>query len=883
MTWRQVWHLITLASMLFASPLFADPVSFYQSFAGYINFQMTGASLRSQPNGGGTAACQVNGSADADLISIPAGATIQSAYLYWAGSGSTADNQVTFQGVTINASRTFSETFNYNGTDYDFFSGFADVTALVTGNGTYTLSDLTVHTGSPHCGVSAVLSGWSLMVIYAHPGEPLRVINLYDGFRYFQNSQITLNPSNFQIPPGGCVAAGDCKWGILTWEGDPNLASSGENLYFNNMATPITSGVNPAGNQFNSTIDLLGTMPTPPGASIYGVDVDVYSVQGNLSAGDTSATTRYQAGQDLVLLSAEVISVLNTPVADLSISKSHPRDFFVGRQETYAIRVTNNGPLDDTGPITVTDALPAGLTYVSGSGAGWSCTAVGQDVTCTHPGPLANGANLPDLILTMDVDAAAVPSVTNTAAVSSPMFDNQAANDSTSDVTTVFDTSPASGTKLLYFYMDQAPAPDTNTLQRVVNTSNTRSNIFAPGNSYVALLTPAIQAPLTLEAGSISVPLWLRRRNGGTDCDVTVTLDYFGGSTGTLGSHTRNNILGPSPWQYLTFTINLAAPVTLNPNTTLRFTLTNEATSSGNLRAMTLRAGRRSQIELNASTVINVDSVDAYTDVAFPGGVIQSSYQPNRNIRIRAVVSDPFGHDDITSAAITILDPAGNPVVTDAGMTEVAPLAPGTPGALKIYEHPFSIPAGPYGNWTVRVTADEGSEGTISHSGIGFFLVGIPSISVTKIVTTVSNPFEGTLNPKAIPGAIMEYQVVVTNTGIGPADADSVLMSDPLPPNLRLVLNSPIAPVTFIDNSSGLAFDPLDIGNNALPPYNDLALSNDDGTNFLPLGAISETGGIDSTVPKINYLRINPKGVFQGFTGAGSPPAFTLIFRAQVE
>jgi len=872
--------ILTMIIPLAPPSAHADPVNFYQSFAGNIDFQMTGASLRGESNAGN--ACLVTASRSAALTGIPAGASIRAAYLYWAGSGATADNQVVFQGATTSATRTFSEIFNYGGTDYYFFSGFADVTSQVTGNGTYVLSGLSVDTGSPYCPVQAVVSGWSLIVIYEHAAQPLRVINLYDGFRYFRASQIVLTPSNFQIPAAGCGAAGDCKWGILTWEGDvENSAPLGgytEDLFVN--ATVMTSAANPVNNQFNSTIDLMGTAPNPPATYTYGIDADVYSPL-PLSAGDTSATTTYQSGGDLVLLSAQVFSVRNSPVADLAIIKSHSGDFTVGQQETFALRVNNNGPNDATGTITVTDALPVGLTYVSGTGTGWTCSAAGQNVTCTHSGPLANGAALPDLGLTVAVDAAAVPSVTNTASVSGTLFDNQTTNNNNSDTANVIDLGPVSGTKLLYFYLANAPAPDTNTIQRTVNTSDTDSGNIAAGNTYTALLSPQIQAPLTLRAGNIPVSVWLRRRGGGGSRDVTVTLDYFGGSNGTLGSTTLNNILGYNAWNYTTFNINLAAPVTLNPNTTLRVTLTHEPGSSRSIRARSFRNSIRSQIALDAATVINVDSVAAYTDTPFPGGALQSSYPPNSNIRIRAAVSDPFGQDDITSAVITILDPGSTPVVSDASMTEVDPLSPGSPGATKTFEYAYTIPNGPTGTWTAHVTAHEGTEGTISHLGAGNFLVGLPAISIAKTVSAISNPIEGSSNAKAIPGAIMEYEMAVTNTGPGPADADSVVITDAIPANLRLVLNAPIAPVTFLDSGSGLTFDPQDVGNNALP-NNDVALSNDGGTSFLPLGAVVQAGGIDATVPKIDYIRINPKGSFQG-ADSGSNPAFTLRFRVQVE
>ena len=106
------------------------PITLYQSFAGNINFTGTGGTLRTQPNTGD--ACAVTNSNSASLSGISSGAAIVAAYLYWAGSYSTdpgssqttPDYTITFESQGLTADRTFTEIFNYNGTDYDFFSGF---------------------------------------------------------------------------------------------------------------------------------------------------------------------------------------------------------------------------------------------------------------------------------------------------------------------------------------------------------------------------------------------------------------------------------------------------------------------------------------------------------------------------------------------------------------------------------------------------------------------------------------------------------------------------------------------------------------------------------------------------------------------------------------
>src|SRR5947208_719809 len=117
------------------------------------------------------------------------------------------------------------------------------------------------------------------------------------------------------------------------------------------------------------------------------------------------------------------------------MAKRHTAAFVDGANGTYTLVVTNVGTTATTGPITVTDPLPAGLLYNSGSGAGWSFTSAGGTVTATHNGPLAAGDSLV-YTLTVDVRPAAVPSVTNTATVNTA-GDPYAANNTASDLTAV--------------------------------------------------------------------------------------------------------------------------------------------------------------------------------------------------------------------------------------------------------------------------------------------------------------------------------------------------------------------------------------------------------------------------------------------------------------
>ncbi|MEO9237012.1 MAG: LPXTG cell wall anchor domain-containing protein, partial [Jatrophihabitantaceae bacterium] len=83
---------------------------------------------------------------------------------------------------------------------------------------------------------------------------------------------------------------------------------------------------------------------------------------------------------------------------------------------SYLMTVTNTGPNGTASAITVTDPLPAGLSYRSASGAGWSCGAAGQTVTCERSATLAAGASA-SLTLVAAVTAAPGTTIGNVATV----------------------------------------------------------------------------------------------------------------------------------------------------------------------------------------------------------------------------------------------------------------------------------------------------------------------------------------------------------------------------------------------------------------------------------------------------------------------------------
>lgn len=119
---------------------------------------------------------------------------------------------------------------------------------------------------------------------------------------------------------------------------------------------------------------------------------------------------------------------------DLTLAKSHIGDFTVGVDGSYSLLVSNVGSAASSGVVTVTDTLPAGLAYTGFTGAGWTCSPAGQVVTCTSSTSIAADGEAAPLSVT--VNPSAPGAVTNTASVSNT-GDTNAANDATSDPTTV--------------------------------------------------------------------------------------------------------------------------------------------------------------------------------------------------------------------------------------------------------------------------------------------------------------------------------------------------------------------------------------------------------------------------------------------------------------
>ena len=133
-----------------------------------------------------------------------------------------------------------------------------------------------------------------------------------------------------------------------------------------------------------------------------------------------------KAGSD----DAFVTKLCRETSADLSLVKSDSTDpIAAGQTLTYTLTVQNAGPDTATG-VTITDTLPAGVSFVSASAG---CTHVSGTVTCN----VANIASGASAQVQIQVTPNQVGTITNTASVAANEADPQTADNQDSEQTTV--------------------------------------------------------------------------------------------------------------------------------------------------------------------------------------------------------------------------------------------------------------------------------------------------------------------------------------------------------------------------------------------------------------------------------------------------------------
>ena len=230
------------------------------------------------------------------------------------------------------------------------------------------------------------------------------------------------------------------------------------------------------------------TVPVTPNASTIGT-TPAFSATTAPTAGEVVTANNGPASM------TPATAVAAGPTPDLTTAVGQPTTPFVaGAASNVPVTVTNVGTGPTTGPITTTMTLPAGTSAPGGfSNNGWSCATSGQTVTCTNPGPIANGSS----------SAFTVPVTPNASTVGTqPAF--SATTAPTAGETNTGNNGPANMTPTTA--VAAAPAPDLTSVigqPAPALVAGVASNVpMTVSNGGSAPTTGPVTTTMTLPAGT---------------------------------------------------------------------------------------------------------------------------------------------------------------------------------------------------------------------------------------------------------------------------------------------------------------------------------------------------------------------------------------------
>ncbi|HLK63201.1 MAG TPA: Ig-like domain repeat protein [Bryobacteraceae bacterium] len=318
-----------------------------------------------------------------------------------------------------------------------------------------------------------------------------------------------------------------------------------------------------------------------------------------------------------------------------------PSIFTRGQPASFTITATNNGPGPTGFPtLTITDTLAAGLTFTSGSGTGWSCSATGtpQVVTCTQANPIVAGSSSA-VTINVTVGTSTADSINNSATSDTGAFPNGTGGDGTSNNNTTANNGiQVAGTLLTISksHTDPFTQGQTNATYSI-----TVKNTGADGSSTAGHAGATLGTVMVTDA--MPNAFTITAVNGGTDWTCT--------SQTTVNCTLKNSLAVGSTTGAITVTVTVS-----NTANTISGALINTA----NLIASTDQIGTADPTCTNHFSCFND-----------PTNIKQVPTQMNTNANTTpqsAMVNTAFAN----ALAVTVLD-AGNTPVAGVPITFTAP------------------------------------------------------------------------------------------------------------------------------------------------------------------------------------------------------------------
>lgn len=748
---------------------------------------------------GTTSVYQSNSSAA--VLTLPAGSAVLYAELIWGGSYVNGNVNLTAAinnpvSLTTPLGNTVSVTpDSATANSVDFGNGAlayvrsANVTSTIqaSGAGTYVTGGV-VGTIVINGDSTANHAGWTLAVIYQNPSLPFRNMSLRAGAVLVQanSAPVVTTITGFATPVTGALGG---RILFSAQEGDANrsgdqalfgatsttqVALSGPNNFANNF---FASQINNDAGNLNTT----GTFGTrnqtngSPGTNIIGGrqgwDITNVDVSARLVNNQSSALLTLTTSGDAYVVNANALQIdINAPKISLAKSSS-AAGTIVGDTVTYTVTVSNTGTAS-AASVVLSDILPAGLTFVTGSvvlagvsrptyditaGIPLGSLALGTSITVTYqarvtslPSPqfvpnTANAAFTFQSVAGGPVVSGVIPSNTDSLPVYSPVL---------GIVKSANTTNTTVGEQILY------------TLQ-ISNTGNIAAN---------TTLTDNIPAGSSYVAGSFTV-------NG----TPVAGNPAAGIAIGTIAAGASLTV------QFRVLVNSLPTPPLLTDQATAAYTFTvpDGRTVSGSAASNTLTI----PVRLPNVTIAKSAS---FPDVTVGDTLQYTSVITNNGIAAvtNVVLSDPIpSGSTLVPGSVTVAGSA-RPSADPASGISLGTLAPGASVTVTFQVNVTAVPSGGQLSNQSSVSYSSGSFTAISQSNTALTPVYQPVIGIVKSASPGS----------ATVGGNVQYTLQVQNTG---NLAATVTLFDTIPAGTAFVPGSVTVNGTVRPSDSPVSGIPL--------------------------------------------------------------------------
>ncbi len=277
---------------------------------------------------------------------------------------------------------------------------------------------------------------------------------------------------------------------------------------------------------------------------------------------------------------------------------------------------------------------------------------------------------------------------------------------------------PAIQVKKLYLSADNAGDQYQN-LDRIDpvaagKTGTSNSVALANGSTATFAQTPSFCSAFFMPAGGvIGITNYYSVSTGVMPAAPAVTATLKKGTNAATAS-TILSLTNPSTnGGTLRWSGTLPASVTVNNGESIYLVVTSAQTGV----TFTLQynsSSKPSAISLPTTTVITLDQLGVY-DAPYPAGNLITNANSGQTVYLRASAGDPFGAYDVTSLGLSVLDPGGYTFATNVGNAYVV----ASNSCSKTFEYPW-VAENWQGNYSIRGTAFEGTEGITNSVLIGF-------------------------------------------------------------------------------------------------------------------------------------------------------------------